>query len=813
MAALAAGLLVCLVAPVPAGAAGSVLQPSASLQSSPATATTPRPGYAHRNSHRLLVPDAEKLTEKKREAWRRHQRSGAGPAFGPSPGPGVSAPATAGSTFVFNGLNQPGLDATDPANQGTPPDTTGAIGPSHYLEFVNSKVAVYSASDLSSIAQRNLDAFVGKSGDNVFDVQIQWDPQGNRWLYLADDINPANQDFLVFGWSKTPDPSDLVNGWCRFQLSTDVGARYLEDYPKLGHSNNHIIFGTNSFRNGLSLQTAHIYAAPKPAAGVTTCSAPTVFSFGSPTSPLVTSDGDPAFTPVPANTTDSTANGYVVAADYFALTTSQIMAWHVAGSPGSPTLTQDGNMNVTAYDVPANVPQPGTSNVLDSMDTRLTQAVTHADPDAGGGEAVWTQHTVDGPGGRSVDRWYELLPATDTVRQEGTIEDSTNFVFNGAISPTIAGNAAAVFYNVGGDSLLAQIRGQSRTSTTPLGVVGGEIGLGVSANADVDFSCTSPYGPPCRWGDYSGASPDPSNPGVVWGSNQINGPDTTDPQWATRNFAVLAGAPYPRPVGATPLRVSLVPAFQPCEVGSANSRHGSPLAFPSCSAPIPSSATVRVGPNGLGFARIVVCPTGTTGAFCTPAGGAMPLPDVRFTGSIRDVKCAPTLPGGQSACSGPGVDYSPNGDPGPYTSVGGGTGAPTPPCFPSGTSASDCLAGADLTEVAELPGASLGGVGTQFEGRGVRITDSSNGPSDNGEATVTDIGFPVPLDCLPTADPTQGSACGVNTTANALAPGVVQNGEAAIWQLGEIELEDSGPDGVRGNADDQRFAVQGIFAP
>src|SRR5439155_6333051 len=180
---------------------------------------------------------------------------------------------------------------------------------------------------------------------------------------------------------------------------------------------------------------------------------------------------------------------------------------------------------------------------------------------------------------------------------------------------------------------------------------------------------------------------------------------------------------------------------------------------------------------------------------------------------IRDVKCAPTLPGGQGACSAPGVDYDPNGGPGPYTSAGGGTGAATPPCFPSGTSASDCLASADLTEVAELPGASLGGVGTQFEGRGVRITDSSNGPSNNGEATVTDIGFPVPLDCLPTADPTQGSACGVNTTANALAPGVVQNGEAAIWQLGEIELEDSGPDGVRGNADDQRFAVQGIFAP
>ena len=36
---------------------------------------------------------------------------------------------------------------------------------------------------------------------------------------------------------------------------------------------------------------------------------------------------------------------------------------------------------------------------------------------------------------------------------------------------------------------------------------------------------------------------------------------------------------------------------------------------------------------------------------------------------------------------------------------------------------------------------------------------------------------------------------------------------AAVWQIGEIELEDSGPDGVRGNADDEVFAVQGVFVP
>jgi hypothetical protein len=74
--------------------------------------------------------------------------------------------------------------------------------------------------------------------------------------------------------------------------------------------------------------------------------------------------------------------------------------------------------------------------------------------------------------------------------------------------------------------------------------------------------------------------------------------------------------------------------------------------------------------------------------------------------------------------------------------------------------------------------------------------------------------FPIPLDCLPTpSDSTIGSACGVNTSANALVPGAVRGGDASIWELGELQVLDSGPDGTRGNTDDQPLAAQGIFLP
>jgi glucose/arabinose dehydrogenase len=52
-------------------------------------------------------------------------------------------------------------------------------------------------------------------------------------------------------------------------------------------------------------------------------------------------------------------------------------------------------------------------------------------------------------------------------------------------------------------------------------------------------------------------------------------------------------AGYPRPVAASPLRVSLVPAYTPC--GAPNRMHGPPLAHPSCNPPLPVSQQLTVG--------------------------------------------------------------------------------------------------------------------------------------------------------------------------------------------------------------------------
>src|SRR5260370_17023623 len=114
-----------------------------------------------------------------------------------------------------------------------------------------------------------------------------------------------------------------------------------------------------------------------------------------------------------------------------------------------------------------------------------------------------------------------------------------------------------ISYNRGSSSLLPVLGAQTRTNSTPLGQMdAGEVLLGSSSAADQETAFQGNCTPnPCRWGDYSGATPDPVNPGVVWGSNQITGPAIFGfAQWQHQNFAIsTGGTPLQPPASPTGL--------------------------------------------------------------------------------------------------------------------------------------------------------------------------------------------------------------------------------------------------------------------
>jgi hypothetical protein len=224
---------------------------------------------------------------------------------------------------------------------------------------------------------------------------------------------------------------------------------------------------------------------------------------------------------------------------------------------------------------------------------------------------------------------------------------------------------------------------------------------------------------------------------------------------ADQNVELLVRDPragYARPKGATPLRASLVPAYQQC-TGSANRMHGPPLAVLSCNPPAQASSQLTVGTldsngqaaNSVGSARYDVI----VGNASTPANEA----DVHLAVSITDVRNRLDL-----------SDYT-----------------------------------GELRAVTSL-----------------RITDRFNDTNTGSfvePATAQDVDFPATVPCTATGGTQIGGDCTLSTTFNALMPGSVVEERGSNWQLGTINVFDGGPDGVVSTSPNTLFATQGIFAP
>jgi WD40 repeat protein len=121
------------------------------------------------------------------------------------------------------------------------------------------------------------------------------------------------------------------------------------------------------------------------------------------------------------------------------------------------------------------------------------------------------------------------------------------------------------------------------------------------------------------------------------GTNQTRITDTPTQREDNPDWQPLS-VPYPRPKGATPVRVSLVPAYRQCT--SPDRTHGPPLAFGSCSSPAQESGELTVGDtpaNMTGFVRYET----VLGNPATPADEAdlalrVQITDVREQGTLAD---------------------------------------------------------------------------------------------------------------------------------------------------------------------------------
>jgi Ca2+-binding RTX toxin-like protein len=439
----------------------------------------------------------------------------------------------------------------------TPSDSTGAIGPARYVEMINLKMAVYSRAHkllmLTSLFNLTGDPF-------LTDPQVIWDPDTGRFYYLILDDSilsgqPDTVDFK-FGFSSDGTPTSLSD-WCNYSINASYGSganTFLPDQPHLGDSKDFLFWGANVFDVGQfppPFVSADAVWITKPPPG-STCPAANTFLQGKVTN-LLNADSSQTSTPIGVNQTDSDPTGWLIGSeDPTVGLANALTLFHVTKNPdGTANVQQTGMaVPVPTFDVPANAIQGGVSgHRLDTIDGRLTQAVSAKDSSRGGTLAIWTQHTVFGGAGAAV-RWYEIAPSGPRVLQRGTISNSNLFVFNAAISPDRRNDG--VHQPKFGDGMgIGFTTTSARTDSTIW--VASKVGshalspwrlVRQSPGPEIDDSCTRALGgPPCRWGDFMGASPDPAaDPtrahGAVWMTSMWNAKSTNihNNDWRTQNW-------------------------------------------------------------------------------------------------------------------------------------------------------------------------------------------------------------------------------------------------------------------------------------
>ena len=209
-------------------------------------------------------------------------------------------------------------------------------------------------------------------------------------------------------------------------------------------------------------------------------------------------------------------------------------------NPANTTLTGPTSIPVANFSAACNgggtcIPQPGTSNKLDSLADRLMYRLAYRHF-ADGHEALVVNHTIFISGNKrsQVDgvRWYELrnptggtmASGTPVVFQQGTYSPDSTSRWMGSIAMDKNGDIA-LGYSASSSSVFPSVRYTGRVPSDAAGTMESE--------NTVFSGPASQTGNLHRWGDYSAMTVDPADDCTFWYTNEYI-PSTGSFNWSTR---------------------------------------------------------------------------------------------------------------------------------------------------------------------------------------------------------------------------------------------------------------------------------------
>ncbi len=397
----------------------------------------------------------------------------------------------------------------DPSFRVAPPDTTGDVGPNHYVQWVNLRYSIYTLTRGANneITAFNLVAGFPKQGnvvwqgfggrcqtDNSGDPIVQYDQLADRWVLTQFAVGgtPYTQCVAV---STGPDPTGTYH---RYAFSYN---RDFNDYPKVGVWPDAYYITYNMFKNGATFRGNRVCAFERDKMLIGATARQACVQTSTSHHSLMPADLEGTTLP-PAGSRNF----------LLSITSSAMNFWRFAvnWTNGTGTLTGPTAISGVSFSRACGggtcIPQPGTSQLLDSLADRLMYRLSYRN--LGTRESLVINHSV-ATGGVSGIRWYELTnatgqtinSATPVVRQQGTFSPSSDYRWMGSAAMDKTGGIA-IGYNISNSSTIKpSIRYAYRAPADPLGTLGNEtsilVGIG-SQTANLS-----------RWGDYSTISVDP----------------------------------------------------------------------------------------------------------------------------------------------------------------------------------------------------------------------------------------------------------------------------------------------------------------
>lgn len=459
------------------------------------------------------------------------------------PGPGAGAPQTIGVAF-------PGLTLQDEYNLEhfgvIPPDTMGAIGPGHFVEVVNSGIAIYLRGG-TRVSYVTIDSFftIGTSPINgAFDPRVVYDRRSGRFFACALEfgpwVNPSNQSLgtnkgnIILAVSRTSDPT---GGWDKYIIPVGV-ANFFTDFDTMGVDDNGVYFGAHLFPVSTGTDSATIAATAKAPLVAANPSLGAVYAF--------TGITDMYATPQPAVNLDPVGPAgpaWIVASS--TLYYSDVIYRTITWSGGAPSISASTTIPTPSYYFAPNPPALGSSTAIEAGDDRIQNAVIR-------GGKLWTCRDVGvtstGGGGSTADRWacewfaLSLSGVTASVSQNGRIYDPSatpRHYYYGSVVATGQGHAALGFSGSNASQYVAAYTAGRLSSDTP-GTMEAILLLkaGLAPYQILDGSRN-------RWGDYSFTSLDPNDDMTIWTIQEYAaapGANTTN-NWGTWIAQLMAPPP------------------------------------------------------------------------------------------------------------------------------------------------------------------------------------------------------------------------------------------------------------------------------